>query len=387
MQTRLMLGLGAFAALIAAPRVSSAGPCSSLMDPIVVAGSSAAKPLIKAMAAVLAAQAQPVTLVYVSQGSCVGVNDVVNDVHPDQACVSGACVTGTAIYWDSTGVTNPSAADLSCDLDTAGTHVDVGLSDVWADTCLGSVPAGGANGVKDSTGPVEAMLYVVTKASLQKAITAEEAFFVFSYGAQGQAKPWITEANYAVRSFGSGTQQILAHNIGVPAGRVKGKDQSGPGVAAAMLTLSPAESAIGMLAAADYDQHRDTLTSLAFQAFGQFGAVYADSTNTSFDKRNVRDGHYVNWGYLHMITRLDATSSLNPRAKRFVDWVTGNTSSTPAPILPGGATPWDIDTLTAKARLIPTCAMKVQRTQEGGALTPSTPATDCSAKFETTATN
>src|SRR5262249_30994214 len=123
--------------------------------------------------------------------------------------------------------------------------------------------------------------------------------------------------------------------------------------------------------------NRDKLTALAFQAFHQKGAFYADSTATSFDKRNVRDGHYVNWGYLHMITRVDAGGAMNANAKRLVDWVTGNTGATGTPS-PFG----DITDIIIQAKMVPTCAMKVTRASEGGAISPLAPASDCSAKFE-----
>src|SRR5512146_2572113 len=125
---QLAAALAAMAA--AAPSARAANPaCSSLPDPIVVAGSSAVDPFIKAMGKVLAGQASPTTLVYQKQGSCTGVNAVVLDTTPAAACASGACITGTATYYDANGTA------LTCDLAATGTHVDVGLSDVWTDTC------------------------------------------------------------------------------------------------------------------------------------------------------------------------------------------------------------------------------------------------------------
>src|SRR5439155_13728418 len=248
---------------------------------------------------------------------------VVGDTAPTGACAAGGCITGTATFFDSAG------ASHSCDLLATGTHVDVGVSDVWVDTCTGSQPPAT---VIDVTGPVEPMLFVVPKASTQIAIIAEEAYFVFGFGSPGGAMPWINEMFLMVRNALSGTEQIIAHNINVPAGRWKGVDKGGSQqVADGVAQSTMPELTIGVLGADFYDQHRDTLTSLAYQTYHQHGAFYADSTATSFDKKNVRDGHYVNWGYLHMVTHVDQTSTPNPAAKRFLDWVTGNTASTPAP--------------------------------------------------------
>lgn len=368
---RTTLKLAAVAAMLAAPSLASAANplCSSLPDPVVVAGSSAVGPFIKAMGSVLAAQTTPTTLIYQKQGSCTGVNAVVLDTTPTAACANGACIKGTATYYDATG------AALTCDLDASGTHVDVGLSDVWVDTCTGSQPP---TGVKDYAGPVEAMLFVVPKASTQQAITAEEAYFVFGFGAAGMAKPWTNPALYFVRNALSGTEQIIAHAIAVPAGRWKGMDMGGSQqVADGVSGSQTPEASIGIIGADFYDLHRDTLTSLAFQAFHQKGAYYADTTATSFNKRNVRDGHYTMFGYLHLITHVDGTGvPTSSASKRFVDWILGNTGTggTPAP--------FDITDVTINSHLIPTCAMKVQRASEGGALSPYTPPTDCSAHFE-----
>jgi hypothetical protein len=364
--------IGALGALIAAPQLAVAADCPTFTDPIVLNGSSAAEPLVIAMAKVLATQASPTTLVYAKPGSCVGVTSVNEDTTPTGACALGACITGTVEYFDATA-----SAVTTCTL-TAPAHVDVGLSDVWVDTCTG---AQAKAGVKDTTGPVEPMLFVVPKASQQQAITAEEAYFVFGFGAPGQARPWTVEANLAIRNPTSGTEQVIAHNINVPAGRWKGMDKGGSGgVLTAVSTSTAAEPTLGVLGSDVYDANRDKLSALAFQAFHQHGAFYADSTSTAFDKRNVRNGHYVNWGYLHMIARVDAGGAMNPAARRFVDWVTGNTGNTGAT---GTPAPFDITDLTIKqAKMVPTCAMKVSRVNEGGALAPFAPAADCSAQFE-----
>ena len=349
--------IGALGALIAAPHLAGAVPCSSLPDPIVVSGSTAVGPFIQEMGKVLAGTT---TLIYQAQGSCTGVN----------AIVASAPITGTATYYDSTGTAQ------SCDLDQAGTPVDVGMSDVFVESCT-SEPA--PAGIGQFSGPVEAMLLVVPKASQQTAITAEEAYFVFGFGAAGMAKPWTVETNLERRNASSGTQGIIAHNIAVPAGLWKGVDRGGSqGVADAVAGSTSPESTLGILGSDFYDAHRDTLKALAFQGFHQRGAFYADSTATSFDKKNVREGRYLNFGYLHLVAKVDGSGKPSTSAsKRFVDWVTGNTDPTT-----GTSAPFDVFTITIKAKLIPTCSMKVQRASEGGLISPFTPKADCGAMFE-----
>jgi hypothetical protein len=75
-----------------------------------------------------------------------------------------------------------------------------------------------------------------------------------------------------------------------------------------------------------------------------------------------------------MIYHVDATQTpISNGAKRFVDWINGNTAGTPAP--------FNITDVTIAAHLIPVCAMKVQRLSEGGALSRYTPTNDCTAYF------
>jgi ABC-type phosphate transport system substrate-binding protein len=359
----------AMGALIAAQRLANAADCPTFVDPIVLDGSSAAEPLVIAMAKLLAAQTSPTTLVYAKPGSCVGVTAVQADTTPTGACALGACVSTTVEYFDMA-----TSAVVTC-TPTAPMHVDVGLSDVWVDTCTGAQPVAS---VKDVTGPIEPMLFIVPKASQQAAITAEEAYFAFGFGATGQAMPWTVEANLAIRNPTSGTEQVIAHNINVPAGRWRGMDKGGSGgVLTAVSTATAAEPTIGILGSDVYDANRDKLKALAFQAFHQKGAFFADSTATSFDKRNVRNGHYVNWGYLHMIARVDGNNAMNPQAKRFVDWVTGNTGTG------GSPAPFDITDVIIQGKMVPVCAMKVSRLNEGGAIAPFAPVSDCSTKFET----
>ncbi|HVV84812.1 MAG TPA: hypothetical protein VHE35_17230 [Kofleriaceae bacterium] len=367
MRTLVLLSL--LGGLLAIPSVAAAQTaCTSLPDPIYIAGSSAVQPMVIEMAKVLSAQAAPVTLVYQKQGSCTGVNAIVLDTTPAGACANGACIRGTANYYDAAG------ASHNCDLAASGTHVDVGVSDVFVDTCTGLPPPAG---VKNFQGPVQVMLMVVPKASTQTAITAEEAYFVFGYGMPGRAMPWINESLMFVRNALSGTQQMISHTINVPAARWKGMDMGGSQqVLDAVSASAMPEATIGIISADFYDIHRDTLTALAFQTYGQKGAYFPDSTATSFDKQNVRDGHYVIWGALELVAHVDGSGVLNtPAAKRFVDWVTGNTGNggTPAP--------FDMTAIAIKAHTIPKCAMKVQRSSEAGALSPFTPATDCTQTF------
>jgi ABC-type phosphate transport system substrate-binding protein len=349
---------------------ASTGPCANLPNPIYLSGSSAMGPLVLAMGGPLSAAATPTTLVYQSAGSCVGVSEILNDTTPSGACATGACIKGTATYYDALG------AAQTCDLDANGTHVDIGASDVFATSCSGvtAVPAD----VKDTTGPIQAMLFVLSRSNPnpQQAITAAEGYFVFGFGgAAGMVTPWLKVAVQFIRNTGSGTQQMTTRGIGIPADKMKGVDAGGSGGVISMLGAQTDEAGIGILSADQYDAHRDSLRSLAFKAFGQWFAYYADSSPTSFDKQNVRDGHYWIWGPIHLLTHINTTTNqpLTAGAKQFLGYIT-ETSTTPPP--------FDITTVEIAAHVIPQCAMKVQRSTEVGPLSKYDPAAPCGCFFE-----
>jgi hypothetical protein len=357
----------AVASALGAQQVAMAADCSTLPNPVYVSGSSAIQPFVRDMGKALAGTT---TLVYQSAGSCVGVTSVLNDLTPTGVCTPDACIRGNGTYFDSAGVTQ------TCTLPAGGQHVDVGVSDVFATSCSGitTVPST----IKDFTGPVQAMLFVVPETSTQVALTAEEGYFVFGFGgAPGMAAPWLNVAFQIIRNIGSGTQQMTARAVGIPAVKMLGTDAGGSGGVVSQVSASlMAEPTIGILAADVYDGNRDKLNALAFQSFGQWNAYYADSTATALDKKNVRDGHYGVWGPVHMLVQANPTTGvpLTAGAKSFVDWVQG-TPTTPA-------APFDILDIQIGAHMIPVCSMTVTRSTEMGPLSKVSQTAPCGCYFE-----
>ena len=165
-------------------------------------------------------------------------------------------------------------------------------------------------------------------------------------------------------NIGSGTQQMTSRAVGVPAAKMKGTDAGGSGGVVTQVSGSAMpEKTIGILAADAYDGKRDVLTALAFQSFHQWNAYYADSTATSLDKKNVRDGHYSVWGPVHMLVQVNPGTGapISAGAKNFVDWVQG-TPTTPA-------APFDILDIQIGGRL------NVGANQAGGTYVGSFPVT------------
>lgn len=350
--------------------------CASLTNPVVVAGSSAAKGLMKTLSAAYSKQGTVTTLIYQGPGSCAGVNAVLSDPDTSVACPTGGCVKGTGLYYTVDG--SNAVIENSCTFDDAngGTHVDVAVSDVFGTNCTDGAPI---DGFLDEQGPAEAMVLTVPKAATgQQAIVAEESYFVFGFDdSTHQISPW-TDANFRFRrDVNSGTQRIMAAAIGVPAGKWKGinagaNGAGSGGVLASVTGSSSPDKTIGLLGSDFYDQHRDALTQLAFRGFKQKHAYYTDSTATAFDKRNVRDGHYLPFGYVHLIARDAGGGHASAKAAQVIANVKGTEA----------VTGFDAVDAAISSHFVPKCAMKVQRSVEGGNLSAYTDAAPCGCYFE-----
>jgi ABC-type phosphate transport system substrate-binding protein len=72
-----------------------ADDCSTLSNPVYVAGSSASKLFVASVAAQLRQQSPAITVIYQSQGSCAGVNFFASD--------TTGTLTGTGVIFDNDG--------------------------------------------------------------------------------------------------------------------------------------------------------------------------------------------------------------------------------------------------------------------------------------------
>ena len=378
----LFVAPGAAFAQDAGTTVPSCNDATMFPNPIYLTGSSAFEPVIQAMANQLRTRtvgdsgtSGAVTLIYQTGGnSCGGVAAV-----RDQSNL-----TGSAHYYTTA---SGAAGQQTCTLDTAPPKADVGISDVFYETCgFGTRPST----VADNSGPAQAMLFVVPFAATgaPNSITAEEAANVWGCGMRGMISPWLVESAIQQRSATSGTQNIVARSINVLASSFHGTSNATGGNLVTTLTgmnpsvtIADPNTAIGFLAADAFDTARSKMKALAFRGLEQTQAYYADSAADTFDKRNVRDGHYLAWGYEHLIVKLDATTNKpSAAAQNFVDWVMNNQTSA------DNAPNFDPVVLQATAHVIPTCAMKVQRKTDGGLLSAYAPADSCGCAFEATAT-
>ena len=376
-----------------ASTVPSCTDTTAFPNPVFITGSTAFEPTVLAMALKFNDRTignGKISLIYnQGSGSCAGV----------AAVKDNSDLTGTAHYYPAGTAAAGSAP--SCTI-PAGVKSDVGISDVFYETCgFGARPAN----IGDFPGPVQAMLFVVpgiASSAVPLTITAEEAMDVWGCGARGMVMPWTVESAIQQRSQTSGTQNVIARAINILASTFRGTPNTGTGnVINSLLnmdndpqrggagqpprvSIANPDTAIGFIAADAYDTavNRARLRSLAFRGIDQTQAFYADSASDTFDKKNVRDGHYLAWGYEHLLVRVDASGApVSAAAKNFVDWVLGNTTTDE------NAPGFDLIKEEAGSHVIPLCAMKVKRSSDGGFLSAYTPADPCNCLFETTASN
>lgn len=336
--------------------------CSSLLQPVYVMGSSSLATIAAELGAL--ASTVPITLVYTTAHSCDGTKAIiVNQTAADVGAV-------TATYWDVSGSAH------QCQLDAASQYEDIGMSSVFAEQCL-SLPQGAA-GVGDFLGPVTPGTLVAPSGSTQTSISAEALYYIVGLGSAAVA-PW-TSLDYIFISpstgGGGGVQLDFGLAIGVPAARWFGTPSNTGAQSIAQAATSPQpEQTLDLMATdvAETASTSSTIKELAYQDLGQNCAYYPNSTATSLDKKNIRDGHYPIWGFTHMFAKVNAQSvPLNPTAATIIGYFTGN-----VPTPSGNFLKYIIND-----HLVPLCAMRVTRSAEMGQLSPFTPHLPCGCYFD-----
>jgi ABC-type phosphate transport system substrate-binding protein len=352
------------ASVLVGPRVALAADCTTLPGPVYLAGSTAAKPFVALVGKLLASQNPPVTVVYTGQGSCIGVDAVLNGTP-----LKGMGATALS-YWDSAGT------EQKCDLATEGPVLvaDVGISDVFATTCY-RLPGGLPSNVADFLGPVQTMTFVVPSASPEVSLSAEAAYYIYGFGAGSGVEPWTNEAMIFRRDELSGTQRMVAAAIGVDAARWKGTGTTGSeDLRKKMIATMPPGRVIGILSTDVAQENRDNVKILAYQHFGQTCGYYPDREQTSNEKANVRDGHYAIWGPLHLLTRLNGSGfPVKPAAADVIGYLAGTKTAGDG---------LDLVALEAQRHVVPQCAMRVKRGSELGALASYAPPGACGCYYD-----
>jgi hypothetical protein len=331
-----------------------------------ITGSTNLPPLVKAVQPLLYKQSPAFTAIFAPQTSCKG-SDSIYSIDPTKHKVTSTTngLNNWPFYYDANGV------QTFCLLDTTGVTIDVGESDVYPTSCNPSYS--NVVGIADYHGPIQAITFIVPAGSMQTAISAEAAHWVFAAGGNnGLAAPWLDVNLYFTRSSGTGTIQMASRAIGLNPTMWWGYDRlSASNMVAALEAIDPtaAEKSIGLLSNDFADRARANLRTLAFQQHGQKFGYLPDSSIETFDKANVRDGHYPIWGPIHLL----ATTS------------GGVPSQAASALVTQFSVPkLDENLVTAiiASGFVPDCAMKVTRTAEVGDLMAYKPAFGCGCYFD-----
>jgi ABC-type phosphate transport system substrate-binding protein len=368
------------------------GPAGGSLPSTVVfaTGSTAIQPYVARVAQVLESLSIE-TVVYLGAGSCFGI-DAMLDPQSNPLRSIGA----TATYYDPALDGNGNVQQGTCAVDDSSRLADLGISDVFPTTCVPALISQGGlpNNLHDFYGPVQTMEMVVPASSPETSISSQAAYMVWGFGSASGVSPWTDEAFLLQRSASSGTQNMIAAAIGLPAAQWHGVSEKTSGAVLAALrnvadgkgidggaTSDPAAArkALGILASDVADGNRQFIKPLAFQDVGEPCGWYPDSTASSFDKANVRDGHYPIWGPSHLVAYADANGNeTNAAVKTLIDAMNGRNGQVLATL--------DVVAFYATSHIVPTCAMHVQRSDDGHDYKPYAPITSCSCYYDLQAT-
>ena len=178
-----------------------------------------------------------------------------------------------------------------------------------------------------------------------------------------------------MRPDSSGTKQMIANAIGLPAASWIGTVKAGSGnVLSAVGGSTSPQTTIGILASDLADKSRDKVKVLAYQAKNQLCGYRPDLGAGTLIKKNVRDGHYPIWGPLHLLAPKTGDIATNVNSRAVIDFL-GMTATAEADVK------IVIDSISA-AYSVPDCAMNVKRTSEMGALSSYQPGRPCGCYFE-----
>ncbi len=344
--------------------------CSTLTNPLYIMSGDTQVPILKALGKALRQDTTtPTTLVWFATGSCT----IIDAVYGNTPLKQNLSYIPNDPSWDPNTGTVPTCAPPA-----AGVAVQLGIPIVFPESCTGTGVTPPAT-TKAFKGPIQSFVFVVPTVNAAQAISAQEAYLTFGFGAAGMVSPWTDPLFYFVRPATKGTQVSMGAMIGVPANKWQGQpiDQS-TAVASMVAASSAPAKTIGILGTEIYDSaaNRAAMRSLSFQGYMQTGGYLPDTTTTAFDKRNVRDGHYVGWSHVFYLIGVDGNAiPTNANAARVVDIFTGSPTATP----PTGLDPL---ALVAGKGLVPICAMNVERDVEGGPLTTYQSADPCGCAYE-----
>ncbi|HTQ05531.1 MAG TPA: hypothetical protein VMI54_16830 [Polyangiaceae bacterium] len=374
-----------------APRAFAAD-CNTLgkPNPIYGAGGSAETATIAKVATYFASLTDhPITIFWTDPGACAGYQQYLNN-----------SITNSAVkYWDASG------NQLTCNATAQpADFAHMGNEHSFCvDSAALTVPSAWPAGYGTVLAPVQTLNIIADKDSSQKSISFEALYYLLGFGAGADGKsisPWTNPAYVVTRSPTSFATQFLVHsifgNVTQPIFDDPGKNGQGTSDAGyngrlgyraadqqtvadqvAHFGDTDPEAPIGYVSGSAADANRSEVKTLAYQHQGQTCGFWPDSTDSTFDKINVRTGKYHFWTPGHFFAHVDADGTghdidhlVNADVETFIRAFVGSD---------------DLDALNAviDAGDVPLCSMQVTREGLDGAISSyASPDPTCGCYFE-----
>ncbi|HEY3806698.1 MAG TPA: hypothetical protein VGL61_29045 [Kofleriaceae bacterium] len=406
----MRISLIATAAIFGVASVASAsGPavaptCDSLTNPVYIQCGDTQSNLMLNLGRALRDNTEPITLVWVTDPSCTNINLIYlgGNIGSGSAAPTMSYVPSK----EENATWTPATGASTCTLPVGGVPPDIGNSALYISACnpppqpatvyIGGSPASETGQTQTgSMSPKQGYALAMPRGTNTNAISAEEAYFLFGFGPtmleamNAALSPWTDAMQVFIRKSGTSTLLAWGANLQIPGTKFQGVQESGsPQVVSALEGSTSPGAAIGMIGVEVYDTLRAQLQVLAFKAYHQYFAYYPDSTATSRDKQNLRDGHYTVWSPAVWMDFTDGVPTADypqgtPKSQlaRYVIDLIDNQDTTPT----GFPAPnFDTQVIVSQVGLVPDCAMRVFRAFEGGPLSLYQPPESCVCKYEAT---
>jgi hypothetical protein len=237
-------------------------------------------------------------------------------------------------------------------------------------------------GFGDFRGGVQSLNFITDVKSNELSISAEALYLIYGFGPTGEVSPWTDGTGVFQRQFDSFASLFPAAAIDVPSAAFKWpaneKATQGEvinGISGYAQTEELANQTLGYVSGNAADTKRQLVKTLAYQHYDQTCGVYPDSSQSSFDKLNVRLGKYYLWTPGHFYAPVDENGDIaNERVANLFGWFTATT------VPPG--TEVNAFEQSILAGDIPQCAMLAQREGTLGAISSYAPPKPCGCYFE-----
>ncbi len=408
------LGLAALASAgsahaIACSAVVASLPAALQAHVIYGSGGSAITPTLSQVAYVLSQSSTPIFVFYQDAGGAgAGYSSFTSGTGGTTARPFRYWLTQADVTTNTLTCTADAATGRSVDFATTGGTLALfdGLT-LAADTGV-------------FTGPTQGVNVIVPWDSTETSVSAEALFFVYGFGNADQLSgatsviPW-TKKDYifqrastafaqqflrgAIRTLGgsaanfpadfaNASTQVITHSA-------SGKDDNQGAVDSLVWAASQghAQDAIAFTSGPTADKNRTAgkAHTLAYQHDGQDAAYWPDSSADTFDKINIRNGHYFLWDTNQFFTKITGSNAhptldqiVNPDVKAFIGYISGQLDSPTVDASVGGHDA--VTEAVIKTGSIPQCAMQVKRDSDFAGLGCYAPANPCGHFFEQIAT-